>query len=225
MSRAPLLAGLSVATAIAAVAAWREMACSSCSGGGLPLGVLGTGFYACLFVATAAFGPRRPVALLLIGAFGLHLGLVTLMVLRGPFCMTCLLAAAASGVVTAMVLLRERELVETAIALVPWTAAAAFALPVHVAPREVPSTPGAAVQVAVYTRDGCEYCDRLRDEVLPKALEGLEGRVEVRWIAAPPGTPTPGIIVSRGPGGKYIEGLPPVEFLRNEVMKRIGGSP
>jgi hypothetical protein len=225
VSRAALLAGLGAATAVAAVAAWRELSCSSCSGGALPLGVLGTGFYACCLVATTVFGPRRPVALLLIGAFGLHLGLVALMVMRGPFCVTCLLAAGASGVVTTVVLWRERELVETAIALVPWTAAAAFALPVQVAPREVPSAPGAQVQIAVYTRDGCAYCDRLRDEVLPQALEGLDGRVEVRWIAAPPGTATPAIIVSRGPGGKYIEGLPPVDFLRREVVKRIEGTP
>jgi hypothetical protein len=229
MRRAILHIALGTATAVSAVAAWRELSCQACAGGGLPLGILGTAFYACALIATAVFGLRRAIAVALFGAFGLHAGLVLLMLTRGPVCVTCLAAAGASGVVVATILLRERELLDPALAIAPWAAAGAFLLPLHPAVREVdvPSTPGAPVQVAIFTRDGCPYCVQLRDEVLPEALAGLDGKVELRWREAPPGTPAPSIVLSRAdrPGGRLIEGLPPAGFLRREIDKLLTVQP
>ncbi len=227
LRRAPLLLGLVLAAAIALIAALRELTCASCSGGRLPLGVIGATFYTCALIAAAVFGLRRLIAFLLFAAFGVHLGLVTLMVTRGPVCATCLLAAAASLVVVALALREKPDLVEPAIAIAPWMAAAVFLLPIHPAVRgiEVPSTPGASVLIAIYSRDGCAYCDQLRDEVLPEALKGIGDKVEVRWLPAPPMTPTPSILVSRGPGSRLIEGLPPADFLRREVVRLIEAAP
>ncbi len=222
-----MLLGLGCAAALAGAAAFRELMCQACGGGRLPLGVIGATFYGCMIVAVATLGLRKPAAFLLIGAAGLHAGLVILMLTRGPVCPLCLGTAASSFAVAAMVLRELPDLRETAVAVAPWMAAGAFLLPIHPSARglELPSTPGAPVQVAVYTRDGCPYCDQLRDDVLPRALAGIADKVEVRWIPAPPETPTPSIVLSRGSGGHLIEGLPPADFLRREVLKLVEGTP
>ena len=229
MKRALLPCALALATAVSSLAAWREVSCSACGRGGIPLGLMGAAFYSCALITTMTFGLRRPVALALFGALGLHLGLVGVMASRGPFCPTCLLAAGASALVTASLLARDRSLADPAVAIVPWGAAAAFLLPLHPAARdiEIPSTAGAPVQISIYSWDGCRYCEQLRDEVLPEALAGLQDQVDVRWLAAPPSSRVPAIILSRAgrTGGRYIEGLTPPGFLREEINKLLAVTP
>lgn len=226
MRRGPLLAALALATAVSGIAAWREISCGSCSGS-LPLGLIGSAFYAALWISVALLGPRRPLSLAVVAAFGLHAGLVGVMVLRGPFCGACLLAAAASLLVVAALVVGQRSLLRDLAVLAPWTAAAAFVLPLHPPIPEATGPSGAELRLSIYTRDGCRYCEELRNRILPEAMEGLEGRVEVRWIQAPPALRVPGIALSRDDrtGGRYIEGLPPADFLRSEMDKFLAVTP
>lgn len=220
MRRILVLAGIAGALAFSAAAA--GLACAAC-GGPPPLAVAGVLGYGTLLALGSWRGDHPIVRVGLLGAGGFHLGLLATMAMRGSFCTACVGAAVCCGAAVVACLGGDRARWTLAPAILPWTAALAFAMPQPPAPQPDGSD---RTRILVYENADCPYCELLRSRVLPEAVRGLD--VDVAYRLAEDAdfvTRTPTIVLSRGQTVRVLEGVPSPEELRAEVVSLGGAKP
>lgn len=204
---------------VASVAAAAE--CPAC-GGPPRLAVAGIAFYAALLVA-ALVRPEHPLLrFAFMSAAGFHLGLAWTMASRGAPCALCLATALCSMAATALCLGRDRVRWSQLPAVAPWTAAIGLLAAPPAPPMEFPPH----TRIVAYTRPDCEYCDELRNRVIPEATRGLEVEIVYRDAASADFVRrAPTLLLSRGTRHRVMEGLPTVDRLREELVVIGGISP
>lgn len=236
---------LVVALAASAWAALAKEGCGGCDGaralarGGL-LAWAGVAFYATLLASALLLGPSRSVYGGVLLAAGTHAVLLLFLARESLLCPPCLLAggAAIAGAVASCLL--EPANISRGSVFLPIAAAGTHlvlfalgtvALPereslsdLHAPARVRKENARQEVRMVIYERADCEYCRRLKEEVLPGLLRDFRERLQVesRSAEAMPWLPTPTILLS-GPGGeRSFPGLPATPRLRAAILESLG---
>ena len=216
MRKSALLGSLSVAVVLCAILVARD--CTRCQRG-LSLPLTGLVAYGSLLLLALRWSDRLPFRIALSAAAGVHLGLLVSMAGRGSWCPFCVGVASCCAVaVVAAFRKGDGHLIP---AIAPWSAMAILSMlpaPPPASPVKVPLT------LTIYSSADCPYCDRLRDEVLPRARAGIDVRVEYRDAGSADFVErTPTLVISRGGSTRVLEGLPAPDTLRRELLSMGGG--
>lgn len=218
--------------------------CGSCGSarellGGRSLAPIGVAFYGALMVAGLAFGRSRIFFSALLLAAATHAVLLLSLVQHEVLCWPCILIGASAILGAALSFWADADNLGLGSVLLPIGAVVAhtalFAMgllrPVGIddvvaaIPTPERSTKAEAregnARLLVFTRSGCRYCDEFEQDVLPKLLREFSGRLDVSREPAPASLPTPTIVIS-GQERSVFPGLPPVERLRDAILRALG---
>ena len=205
--------------------------CGSCSQaqgllGGLSLAPLGVGVYGILLAG-------------ILLAASVHVVLLSLLFSRGIFCGPCMLVGGAVVLAGLLSLFIDPDNLARGSVLIPLgvfvTHAALFALggvprtasdrTAGLAPpipeQAEPATNPGTANLIIFTRAGCRYCEELEEQVLPGLLQEFGKALEISRRLAPPGVPSPTLVV----GGAFravFPGLPPTPELRSAILRALG---
>lgn len=220
--------------------------CSSCGeanalAGDLDLASAGVAYYALLLSSGILFGPSRFFFFGVSIASAVHFVLIGLLVENQIFCAPCFVTglSAMSAMVASFAV--DRVNLARASTALPAAGLAALVglhmLGVHAAVERVEETrrqvsllsesvrapaPGRARLVA-YVRSGCRWCDVLERDVMPRIRRNFGGSVSIETRRAPPGIPTPTIVVS-GSQRTVFPGLPETEAIERALELALGRS-
>lgn len=241
-ARNPALFGCVVALCASLWALLDQGACGACEAvtllsGSPVLPILGTLWYAALFVLLLRRGlVPLSAALLYIGA-GVHLALVCYMLLRGELCAPCMSAASgaflmAGAALHARVLSPRRSygLLALAALLSALGLAAVTTQSEYKLQRELQralatvreSAPPAAdeAELVWFSREDCERCATFRADILP-VLQGEYGpRLRVSEREAGRGIPAPTVVI-RGRRETILYPNPSLDSLRGVINEEV----
>ncbi len=234
-----LLVGLGLGLLGAVWALGGAAVCPSCGdtprlAGGLPLGWIGTVFYATALAGVARWGPAAPVRLAVFGAAGVHLSLIVTLWTSRAFCPSCLVSAAGAFLAMAVAWLRgERLIVAGAVVFLLAAGGTTFAVgraaaeAQFIALREArramdqvlaePEPAPGTARVVLFTRAGCPACRHLKEQVLAPLVREAAGKIQVEERPAWDGVWSPTMAV-RGWERFLFLGVPPVEDLRRALQ-------